>query len=180
MIPYAGLVYFLYILALLCPVVLVAWRSRTGAGPFWIVLATAVLLFVQYSTPLNLAPGIWVPELVTLIGFALYQWLLVRLAMGAMICERGEPVPIILDDALVFSDDDRIEQMFDALNRAGQKQQVIVCKFLVNFGRYHFRTDLVHEEKEEEATKSKTADDDDGVVMLFIIISSRMNSPVSI
>lgn len=51
---------------------------------------------------------------------------LVRLAMGTMICERGQPVPIILDDALVFSDDDRIEQMFDALNRAGQKQQVIV------------------------------------------------------
>ena len=51
---------------------------------------------------------------------------LVRLAMGAMISERGQPVPIILDDALVFSDDDRIEQMFDALNRAGQTQQVIV------------------------------------------------------
>jgi uncharacterized protein YhaN len=51
---------------------------------------------------------------------------LVRLAMGAMICERGQAVPIILDDALVFSDDDRIGQMFDALNRAGQKQQVIV------------------------------------------------------
>jgi hypothetical protein len=51
---------------------------------------------------------------------------LVRLAMGAMIGERGHDVPIILDDALVFSDDDRIEQMFDALTRAGQKQQVIV------------------------------------------------------
>ncbi len=51
---------------------------------------------------------------------------LVRLAMGAMVCERGEDVPIILDDALVFSDDDRIEQMFDAINRAGRNQQVIV------------------------------------------------------
>jgi uncharacterized protein YhaN len=51
---------------------------------------------------------------------------LVRLAMGAMLCERGEPVPIILDDALVFSDDGRIEQMFDALNRAGLNQQLIV------------------------------------------------------
>jgi recombinational DNA repair ATPase RecF len=51
---------------------------------------------------------------------------LVRLAMGAMICERGQPVPIILDDALFFSDDDRIEHMFDAIIRAGQKQQVIV------------------------------------------------------
>ena len=42
---------------------------------------------------------------------------LVRLAMGAMICERGEAVPIILDDALVFSDDDRIGQMFDDVKR---------------------------------------------------------------
>ena len=51
---------------------------------------------------------------------------LVRLAMGAMICERGEDVPVILDDALVFSDDARIEQMFDAISRAGKTQQVIV------------------------------------------------------
>lgn len=51
---------------------------------------------------------------------------LVRLAMGAMICERGQQVPIILDDALVFSDDTRIEQMFDALNRAARNQQVII------------------------------------------------------
>lgn len=51
---------------------------------------------------------------------------LVRLAMGAMIAGKGTEVPVILDDALVFSDDSRIEQMFDALKRAGQNQQVIV------------------------------------------------------
>jgi DNA repair exonuclease SbcCD ATPase subunit len=51
---------------------------------------------------------------------------LVRLAMGAMIGETGRSVPIILDDALVFSDDERIEQMFDAISRAGRNQQVIV------------------------------------------------------
>jgi uncharacterized protein YhaN len=51
---------------------------------------------------------------------------LVRLAMGALLADRGSPVPIILDDALVFSDDDRIERMFDALMRAGRKQQIIV------------------------------------------------------
>jgi uncharacterized protein YhaN len=33
---------------------------------------------------------------------------------------------VILDDALVYCDDERIEQMFIALNRAGQNQQVIV------------------------------------------------------
>ena len=51
---------------------------------------------------------------------------LVRLAMGAMICEKGHDVPIILDDALVYSDDARIERMFDAISRAGRNQQVIV------------------------------------------------------
>lgn len=51
---------------------------------------------------------------------------LVRLAMGSLLHERGEDVPIILDDALVFCDDDRIELMFDALNRAARTQQVIV------------------------------------------------------
>jgi len=51
---------------------------------------------------------------------------LVRLAMGALLAEQGKPVPVILDDALVFSDDDRIASMFDALTRAAQKQQIIV------------------------------------------------------
>jgi hypothetical protein len=51
---------------------------------------------------------------------------LVRLAMGAMLAERGESVPIILDDALVYCDDDRIQRMFDALSRAGKHQQIIV------------------------------------------------------
>jgi len=51
---------------------------------------------------------------------------LVRLAMAALLAERGRAAPVILDDALVYCDDERIEQMFTALNRAGQNQQVIV------------------------------------------------------
>ena len=51
---------------------------------------------------------------------------LVRLAMGTLLAERGVNVPIILDDALVYSDDDRINLMFDALSRAGKYQQIIV------------------------------------------------------
>ncbi|MBR0652039.1 hypothetical protein GXW78_20420, partial [Roseomonas terrae] len=34
--------------------------------------------------------------------------------------------PVILDDALVYSDDDRIEKMFDALHRQATDQQIIV------------------------------------------------------
>ena len=51
---------------------------------------------------------------------------LVRLAMGALLAERGGNVPIILDDALVCFDDERINMMFDALSRAGKHQQIIV------------------------------------------------------
>ena len=51
---------------------------------------------------------------------------LVRLALGGMLATKGEPVPLILDDALVFSDDERIDRMFDALSRAAQSHQVIV------------------------------------------------------
>jgi uncharacterized protein YhaN len=51
---------------------------------------------------------------------------LVRLAMGTLLAERGGSVPIILDDALVYCDDDPINLMFDALSRAGKHQQIIV------------------------------------------------------
>jgi uncharacterized protein YhaN len=51
---------------------------------------------------------------------------LVRLAMGTLLAERGGNVPIVLDDALVYCDDERINLMFDALSRAGKHQQIIV------------------------------------------------------
>lgn len=51
---------------------------------------------------------------------------LVRLAMASILAERGQTIPVILDDALVYCDDDRIKRMFDALSRAGKHQQVIV------------------------------------------------------
>ena len=34
-----------------------------------------------------------------------------------MLAKAGTPAPIILDDAIVYTDDDRIERMFDALTR---------------------------------------------------------------
>ncbi|MDC7786138.1 AAA family ATPase [Rhodoplanes sp. TEM] len=52
--------------------------------------------------------------------------IIVRLALGRLLAERGQAVPVLLDDSLVFSDDDRIERMFDVLTQAAEKQQVIV------------------------------------------------------
>ena len=52
--------------------------------------------------------------------------LLVRLAFARMLAKTGRHAPVILDDALVFTDDDRIERMFDALHRQAGDLQIIV------------------------------------------------------
>lgn len=52
--------------------------------------------------------------------------ILTRLAFARLLAKDGRPTPVILDDALVYSDDDRIERMFDALHRQSQDQQIIV------------------------------------------------------
>lgn len=52
--------------------------------------------------------------------------LLVRLAFARMLAAAGRVAPVILDDALVFTDDDRIERMFDALHRQAGDLQIIV------------------------------------------------------
>lgn len=51
---------------------------------------------------------------------------LTRLAFARLLARDGRPAPVILDDALVYSDDDRIEKMFDALHRQSSDQQIIV------------------------------------------------------
>ena len=51
---------------------------------------------------------------------------LIRLAFARMLVEQGQPATVILDDALVFSDDRRIRRMFDIINVAAQDVQVII------------------------------------------------------
>jgi len=51
---------------------------------------------------------------------------LVRLAFAEMLVEQGHPATVVLDDALVFSDDRRMGRMFDILNMAARNVQVII------------------------------------------------------
>ncbi len=51
---------------------------------------------------------------------------LIRLAFADMLVEQGHPATVVLDDALVFSDDRRMSRMFDILNMAAQNVQVII------------------------------------------------------
>jgi len=52
--------------------------------------------------------------------------ILTRLAFARLLAKEGHPVPVILDDALVYSDDSRIERMFDALHRQANDIQILV------------------------------------------------------
>ena len=51
---------------------------------------------------------------------------LVRLAFAEMLIDRGAPAAVILDDALVFSDDQRMGLMFDILSHAAQRVQILI------------------------------------------------------
>ena len=51
---------------------------------------------------------------------------LVRLAFAEMLVEQGQPATVVLDDALVFSDDRRMDRMFDILNMAAKNIQVLI------------------------------------------------------
>ncbi len=51
---------------------------------------------------------------------------LVRLAFAELLVEQGHPATVVLDDALVFSDDRRIARMFDILTMAARNVQIII------------------------------------------------------
>jgi len=52
--------------------------------------------------------------------------ILTRLAFARLLARSGRAAPVILDDALIFSDDDRIESMFTVLNSMTDDLQIIV------------------------------------------------------
>ena len=51
---------------------------------------------------------------------------LVRLAFAEMLIKQDHPATVVLDDALVFSDDGRMTRMFDILNIAARCVQIII------------------------------------------------------
>ena len=52
--------------------------------------------------------------------------LLVRLAFARLLADTGTPAPLIIDDAVVNTDDDRLMRLFQALQHAAQRHQVLV------------------------------------------------------
>lgn len=51
---------------------------------------------------------------------------LTRIAFADLLIEKGKPASLMLDDALVFADDDRFEVMLEILTEAAQRMQIII------------------------------------------------------
>ncbi len=51
---------------------------------------------------------------------------IVRLAVADLMAQRGESVPLVLDDALVFCDDARFDRMLKLLRRGASRHQILV------------------------------------------------------
>lgn len=80
---------------------------------------------------------------------------LVRLAFAEMLVEQGHPATVVLDDALVFSDDRRMSRMFDILNMVAQRVQIVVftCReqLFEEVGGRHLSLEKVPEKDLESA-----------------------------
>ena len=51
---------------------------------------------------------------------------LTRVAFADLLLEKGRPASLVLDDALVFADDDRFETMLEILSEVSKRLQVII------------------------------------------------------
>ncbi|MEZ5818470.1 MAG: AAA family ATPase [Hyphomicrobiaceae bacterium] len=75
----------------------------------------------------TLKRGVWEENVKNLSGGTREQIaVLVRLAFARLLADQGMAVPLVLDDVLVYSDDQRIAAMQTALEEAGRAHQVIV------------------------------------------------------
>lgn len=98
-------------------------------GPLLEILFEGASLEFDESTllPMRLIRNDLVEELDNLSGGTQEQLtILTRLAFARLAGRAGRNTPTVLDDALVFSDDDRIEKMFDAIHRQAKDLQIIV------------------------------------------------------
>lgn len=80
----------------------------------------------EFSLQYILRDGVREPFENLSIGTREQLAILLRLAYADLLAEKGTSVPLILDDALVNSDDLRREKMKQILHRASKKHQIII------------------------------------------------------
>jgi len=80
-IPYAGFTYFALLLYLVVPTIILGLFGR--AGWRWALLATAVMLVVQYHDSIRIDHGFPIREIWIVVAFAIWQWVVIRIFAAA-------------------------------------------------------------------------------------------------
>ena len=92
-----------------------------------LLLPQARLVLGDDLSPHALERGATLEEFGRLSGGTQEQLaLLVRLAFARLLADTGSPAPLILDDAITNTDDDRLQRLLAALRHAAQSHQVLV------------------------------------------------------
>lgn len=83
MTPYTSFLYFGITLYVVIPAIIAGFFKRLWK--IWLVLATVVMLVIQYPGLQKLTPSLSINELVLVIGYAVFQWLI---AIGFLLIRR--------------------------------------------------------------------------------------------
>ncbi len=89
MIPYTSFLYFGISLYVIIPALIAGLFKRVWR--IWLVIATAVMLIIQYFTTQKILPNFPVNEILLVIAYAVYQWLLAIIFLA--IRKRGKSQP---------------------------------------------------------------------------------------
>lgn len=90
MIPYTSFLYFGVALYVLIPALITGLFKRVWK--IWLVIATIVMLIIQYFNTQNILPNFPVNEILLVIAYAVFQWLLAIVFL--LIRKRGKSQPI--------------------------------------------------------------------------------------
>ena len=89
MIPYTSFLYFGISLYVIIPALIAGLFKRVWK--IWLVIATVVMLIIQYFTTQKILPNFPVNEILLVVAYAVYQWLLAIIFL--LIRKRGKSQP---------------------------------------------------------------------------------------
>jgi membrane protein involved in D-alanine export len=90
MIPYTSFLYFGVSLYVLLPSLLIGWVKKLSR--LWIVLATLIMLVVQYSIPQKITANISIPDIWLVVGYVVYEYVAAIIFLAIYRLGKNRPI----------------------------------------------------------------------------------------